>query len=287
MPLPCLFKHCPSLWRALSFTLKELFFLCRIACVKYDFTHCACCSAVATHAPVAFDKHEGKNAKLGTLKCSFFKGNYIWKPESAFLLFFLVLLLHSSSLAYCSVQYLTFFFHTLTLFSSVYLQSAVLSVLGAFTHFCFLVPHFLSLGEFWIRAAFWCQAATVLLHVNKTGWLEAQWERLWTLFSLFAIPFFFLLVVGSSTHRSHHTSIIIIIRAGEITFCWVSSLIQCRFICELKVLGYMQNTIHPLNNNNKSIWAYKLFGHISDKIVSKIHWKEKSSQQKQFLFNLR
>lgn len=40
---------------------------------------------------------------------------------------------------------------------------------------CFLVPHCLSLGEFWIRGVFWCQAATIL-HVNKKGWFEAQWE---------------------------------------------------------------------------------------------------------------
>lgn len=37
------------------------------------------------------------------------------------------------------------------------------------------VPRFLSLGEFWIREAFWSQTATIL-HVNKKGWLEAQWE---------------------------------------------------------------------------------------------------------------
>lgn len=35
-------------------------------------------------------------------------------------------------------------------------------------------PHFLSLGEFWIRESFWCQAATIL-HVNKKdGWKHSE-----------------------------------------------------------------------------------------------------------------
>lgn len=83
------------------------------------------------------------------------------------------LVLHSlPPLSYCSVfsqSLCSYLLYTLTLtlfcsfFCCVFLPSPSLPL-----HFP--VPHFLSLGEFWIREAFWCQAVTIL-HVNKKdGW---------------------------------------------------------------------------------------------------------------------
>lgn len=57
---------------------------------------------------------------------------------------------------------------TSTLFYSVFL----LFFFSLLPHFS--VPRFRSMGEFWIRDAFWCQAATKL-HINKkNGWTHNE-----------------------------------------------------------------------------------------------------------------
>ena len=70
--------------------------------------------------------------------------------------------------------------------------------------FVFPAPRFLSLGELWIREAFWCQTATIL-HVNKKDGWKHSGSRTGT--------FFFLLVchlVGKSSYLLQQRSIIII-----------------------------------------------------------------------------
>ncbi len=117
-----------------------------------------------------------KKANLATLKSFFFRESYIWEPKPAFPFFYHhSLFLYSISprlasppsslllLSFLSLFVLTFFLYTLTptlfcsFFCSFFLSSLPLR---------FPVPRFLSLGEFWITEAFWCQTATIL-HVNK------------------------------------------------------------------------------------------------------------------------
>lgn len=86
-------------------------------------------------------------------------------------LFYTVYCLASHSLlppCYCSVFCLSLCSCLLSLyFNSDFVLFFLLLFLSPLP---FPVPRFLSLGEFWITEAFWCQAATIL-HVNKKdGW---------------------------------------------------------------------------------------------------------------------
>lgn len=217
----------PTLWYALIWRLPPIP-LTDFLCKWIAYVNAACSGFIARaqqHSPVTYDKQEAgrkkkKKANLATLKSFFFGESYIWEPESAFPFFYHHFLFSYSIASPCNPSLLPPIAQfSLCVFVLTFLSPDFDSDFVLFFPLCFFffsstpplslsfvfpAPRFLSLGELWIREAFWCQTATIL-HVNKKDGWKHSGSRTGT--------FFFLLVchlVGKSSYLLQQRSIIII-----------------------------------------------------------------------------
>lgn len=125
-----------------------------------------------------------KNCQFKYSEILLLQGAHIWEPEPLSLSFIVIafsvtlyrLALHSLIPPLCFLVFASWLCSYLLpqYFNSDYVLFLSSAVFFPSLPLRFPGPHFLSLGEFWIRESFWCQAATIL-HVNKKdGWKHSE-----------------------------------------------------------------------------------------------------------------